>query len=874
MIPRATYRVQFHGGFTFADAIPLAPYWAGLGISHLYASPIATARPGSMHGYDVVDPTQINTELGGEEGFRALAAALRQAGLGVILDIVPNHLAVGGSENRWWLDVLEKGEKSPYAGLFDIDWRPLDESLTGKVLAPFLGSPYADALAAGDIRLERDDEGLAAVAHDIHRFPIRSDDAEQLLANDAEDLAGFDPSHGEGRARLHALLERQNFRLAWWRSAGDEINWRRFFDIIELAGVRIETDEAFELIHGLPLRLYAEGLIDGLRADHVDGLADPAGYCRRLRARLEALAPHRRALGLSERPYLVVEKILAWGEPLAPDWAIDGTTGYDFMNEVSALLHAPEGAAPLAGAWADISGRSGDFQPEERSARAEILAHYFPGQLDGAARAFHRLAEAALATRDIDLRSLSRALSILLAGFPVYRTYATAEGLPAWDEPVLAEAIARAKASAPGADALVLDRIFDWIKGRHEPALRGEAVRRLQQLSAPVAAKAVEDTAFYRYGRLLSRNDVGFDPGRFSGSIEQTHAAFAGRAPSFPHALLATATHDHKRGEDVRARLAVLSEIPELWLQRARGWAELNGAWDDDVDPGDEYMLYQTLAGAWPLDLGPDDREGLVAFRARVAGWLIKALREAKLRTSWTEPSETYEAACLGLLERITDPSRSATFLHDMAGLVGDIAAAGALNGLAQTLLRCTAPGAPDLYQGAEFWDGSLVDPDNRRPVDYAARMATLDQAGPAGKLAAWRTGAVKQALIARALQARRNSPELFAEGDYQPLLAKGPRAGSVFAFLRRHGGKAALVAVAIRCAPAVLGAPLPLPRREWWQGTTIRLPEHLAGVSWWDALGSGVAPSGGVLEAAELFAGMTTALLTADAERSREQPV
>ena len=866
MIPRATYRVQFHGGFTFADAIPLAPYWASLGISHVYASPIATARPGSMHGYDVVDPTQINPELGGEEGFRALAAALRQEGLGIVLDIVPNHLAVGGSENRWWLDVLENGEQSPYAGLFDIDWRPLDESMTGKVLAPFLGAPYADALAAGDIRLERDEDGISAVAYDIHRFPIRPDDQEKLLARATEDLAAYDPSSSEGRARLHALLERQHFRLAWWRDAGDEINWRRFFDIIELAGVRIETAEAFELIHGLPLRLYAEGLIDGLRADHVDGLADPAGYCRRLRARLDALAPQRRALGLSDRPYLVIEKILAWGEPLAPDWGIDGTTGYDFMNEVSALLHAPEGAAPLADAWADISGRSGAFEPEERSARAEILAHYFLGQLDAAAQAFYRLTEPALAGGDISPQALNRALSILLAGFPVYRTYATAEGLPAWDEPVLDEAIARAKAHAPEADAPVLEQIADWIKGGHEPALRGEAVRRLQQLSAPVAAKAVEDTAFYRYGRLLSRNDVGFDPGRFSGSTQETHAAFAGRAPGFPHALLATATHDHKRGEDVRARLAVLSEVPELWLARARCWAELNDAAGEGVDPGDEYMLYQTLAGAWPLALDSEDAAGLRAYRVRVAGWQIKALREAKLRTSWTEPSQAYEAACMAFLERITDPVRSAPFLQDMAGFVGEIAAAGALNGLSQTLLRCTAPGAPDLYQGAEFWDLSLVDPDNRRPVDYAARVATLDGAGPADKLGAWRTGAVKQALTARALQARRAAPELFAEGGYLPLAAEGPRAGSAFAFLRRHGEAAALVAVAIRCAPAVLGARQPLPGREWWQGTAIRLPDELADSPWRDALGSGASPTGATLDAGELFAALPAVLLMAGA--------
>ena len=818
MIPTATYRVQFHAGFTFADAAALAPYWAELGVSHLYASPIATARAGSTHGYDVVDPAAINPALGGEDGFRTMAAALRAEGLGVVLDIVPNHVAVGGDDNAWWLDVLENGRVSPFARFFDIDWCPADLSLSGKVLAPFLGLPYAEALAGGAIRLEVAAGVPAIRVHDAHRFPLRRcDHAEPLAAPDA-----YDPATPDGRARLHELLERQHYRLAWWRTAGDAINWRRFFDITELAALRIEDPAVFQAVHALPLRLYGEGLIDGLRVDHVDGLADPPGYCRQLREAMREASPDR-------APWLVVEKILGAGERLAADWGVDGTTGYEVMNEISAVQHDPAGAEPLARLWREISGRPAEFEVEEHAARREILTRDFAGQLDAAAAAFHRLAQADLATRDLAMPALRRALVTLIVAFSVYRTYA------ADTRQAPEQALARAKAAEP-ASAPALDQIGRWLSAEGDaPAdLRAEAIRRFEQLSAPVAAKAVEDTAFYRYGRLLSRNDVGFDPGRFS----TTPAAFltlAGeRGEAFPNSLLSTATHDHKRGEDVRARLATLSEIPDAWAERAKAWLEFAAL--EAVDPGDAHMLHQMIVGAWPLDLSADDAEAMAAFAERLLGWQLKALREAKLRTSWTAPNEAYEAACETYLRALlTGPD--ATFRQDCAAFVAEIGPAGAANSLVQTGLRLTLPGVPDLFQGTEFWDFSLVDPDNRRPVDYAARQAGLSRDADAID---WRAGAGKQALVRRLLTLRREEPELF-RAPLRRVALVGQRQDQAIAFQRTTKAGSLLVVAATRCADACIAAGAPEVGDAWWGDTILPDGRHLGAITggapfWWSA--------------------------------------
>ncbi len=831
MIPRATYRLQFHKGFTFADAAPLAPYLAALGVSHVYASPIGMARSGSTHGYDQIDPTRINPELGGEEGFQALAVALKAHGLGVILDIVPNHMAVGQADNRWWLDVLKHGQDSASAQMFDIDWAPADAALDAKVLAPFLGRAYGEALAGGDLRLRRDaDTGeLSVWAYGAHCFPLRPQD-QGVLGADEDPHPCFDPADPAGRVRLHALLEAQSYRLAGWKTAGDEINWRRFFDITELAGVRVERREVFDLIHALLLRLYTEGLIDGVRVDHVDGLADPADYCRRLRSVLykaEALRPANSNPGPA---YLVIEKILAQGERLSTDWLTDGTTGYDYMNEAAALLHDPAGEAALTACWSRISGRSPVFEDEERQARLETLQRSFSGQLEAAVAAFHRVARSDLQTRDVTAGILRRGLTVLLSVFPAYRTYGTGDAAPASDAPLLARALEQASPFVAPGEAYILDRIAAWLagKGPGELELRREAVRRFQQLSAPVAAKAVEDTAFYRYGRLLSRNDVGSDPGRLAGSVVQMHAANAERMTRFPHAMLATATHDHKRGEDVRARLAVISERPERWAERVERWNAVNATSAVGIDAADLYSLYQTLVGAWPTTLEASDGAGLAAFGERVMGWWRKALREAKLRSSWGAPDEDYEARCAAFLKDALDPVRSRGLLVDIAGFAGEIAPAGAVNGLAQALLRCTSPGVPDLYQGAEFWDLSLVDPDNRRPVDFDARRTAMHDGADVSTLwRSWRDGRIKQRLIALALNLRRRQPEVFAEGAYQPLDTVGAGPGEVIAFVRSCGGSAVLVAAALHAGEAVTSVDLSL-SQDWCGDRSVKLPVDL----------------------------------------------
>jgi (1->4)-alpha-D-glucan 1-alpha-D-glucosylmutase len=798
MTPRATYRFQFHRDFTFADAEALVPYLERLGVSHVYASPITTARSGSTHGYDVVDPTTINPELGGEDAFRKLVAALRARDMGVIIDIVPNHMGVAGDGNAWWMDVLAHGQNSAYARFFDIDWRE-------PVLLPVLGTSLSEALDQGAIEVVVEDGKRFVSAYGEHRFPLRD-----------EDQAGggtTDP------AEIRALLDRQHYRLASWRTSNDDLNWRRFFTVSELAGLRIEDPEVFEAVHALPLRLYAEGLIDGVRVDHVDGLTDPAGYCRTLRQRLDATA--RPADAPAGPAYLVIEKILGAGEPLSPDWGVDGTSGYDFMEEVAALLHAPEGEAPLDRLWEEISGRPADFEAEELEARRNMLAWAFEGQLTRCVDAFVALAASTPETEGVTRGMLRRALERLLWVFPVYRTYGTGDAAPESDAEIREIARNRVAAHVPPGEEAVVDRVLEWLAGTGpgDTKLAAEAVRRFQQLSAPIAAKAVEDTAFYRYGRLLSRNDVGFDANRFSASIAEFHADAVGRAERFPRGMLATATHDHKRGEDVRARLAVLSEVPNSWREAVMRWHAMAAPHADGVEPGDIYMLFQTLFGAWPDGLAVDDAEGLSAFADRVIAWQQKALREAKLRSSWEAPNEAYEGAAEALVRALLDPARSSAFLADLHAFLATTAAPARANSLAQVALRYTVPGVPDCYQGTELPDFSLVDPDNRRPVDYGLRGQLL--ADPS------RQGAEKLALIVRLLGLRRNHPDLFASGDYCPVSVRGSRAGHVLAFTRSAGDTRLLAVVAVRTAEATAGSNSPAPTADWWGDTALEgLPE------------------------------------------------
>lgn len=804
MKPRATYRLQFHRTFTFSDALKLVSYFAQLGISHLYSSPILMARAGSMHGYDVVDHGRVNPELGGEEGFRALATELRKNGIGVILDIVPNHMAVGGADNPYWLDVLEKGRDSIFANLFDIDWEPAQANLRDKILVPLLGKPVPDCLADGEITLVWDERlGKFAFAYAEHRFPLRKDDYADVMGDAAP--ADADLARYSGPAALRDMLERQNFRLAYWRSAGERINWRRFFDITSLAALRVEDDAVFEQTHATVFRLYSEGMIDGVRIDHVDGLADPEGYCRRLRARLEAMTPLRPEALPREPAIILVEKILAEREQLPTRWEVDGTTGYDFMNLLSGLKHDPSSEAAFTALWSELSGRPADFETEERQARGEMLDTAFASALRGTATAFQRLHDEGT----LPASAFETALEKVLEHFRAYRTYALGDRTEPPPGPFFEQALQAAEREVGEEERDALAIIAATMRGEEssDGVAAAEAVRRFNQLAAPVAAKAVEDTAFYRYGRLLSRNDVGFTPGRFSVSPDEFHQANLKRQADFPCALLATASHDHKRGEDTRARLAALSEIPEEWEREVRTWFDLNTpVRPDGVGAGDEYQLYQTLVACRPFGLSGGG-EGLAAFTRRILAWREKSLKEAKLETSWAKPNPGFEAAHAEFIKRILDPDHG--FLLRLEKFANMLAPAGALNSLVSCVLKCTCPGVPDIYQGTELWDLSLVDPDNRRPVDFHIRAEMLNAAlTPAAALKDWRDGEVKLALLARLLPLRAAEPALF-RGDYGPIETGTEQ---MFAFARRAEGKTLVVAVPRLCAKAAIARACPLP--------------------------------------------------------------
>ncbi len=816
-IPTATYRLQLHKAFTFGDASARVDYFKALGISHLYLSPIQTARAGSMHGYDVVDHRTINPELGGEAELRSLSEACRNCGMGLIVDIVPNHMAIGGADNAMWLDVLENGEQSAFASVFDIDFTMGDPDSVGKVIVPVLGQPYGDALKEGQLSLVWDDGlGRLAFAYGPHRLPLRPEDYVRVTG-------GAPPAQADLNAwrdpdALHELLEQQHFRLTWWNAAGDIINWRRFFDVNELAGLRMEDESVFLLTHAIILRLYAEGVVDGVRVDHVDGLADPAAYIRRLRQQLSDRTAQRPDGSPQDGPYIVIEKILGAGEALPADWGMDGTTGYDFMDQVSALQHDTRGEAVLDELWAEISGRNEPYEADEIAARIEVLQGGFAGQLAACAAAFADLAKAGIETRDLTAESFRRGLVAFISHLRGYRTYATgAAGGPSPDA-AFSAALATAKEALP-ADAVSFDFLSTVLAGEGPAPEAGRiaAVTRLNQLTAPVAAKAVEDTAFYRYSRLLSRNDVGFDAGRLSMSSESFLASGQQRAAHWSRAMLTTATHDHKRGEDVRARLAVISELAVPWRDATRYWLSLTAQGRPDaVSPEDAYSLFQTLVGAWPLELTDTDTEGLKRFGERIAGWRQKSLREAKSRSSWAAPDTDYEAANAAWLESLLDPERSAPFLQSVAAFVRRIAPAGAINGVVQAALRCAWPGIPDLYQGAELWDFSLVDPDNRRPVDYDLRERLLNQHS-----LDWTQGSVKQSVIAMLLRWRRDDPELLTSGRLEPARIRGIRSSHVLAFSRVAGERHARIAVMLHVADPTptLGA---LPAAQWWADTEV----------------------------------------------------
>ncbi|KRE17583.1 hypothetical protein ASE66_29405 [Bosea sp. Root483D1] len=827
---RSTYRLQFHRGFTFEAALGLATYLRQLGVSHVYSSPILAARAGSLHGYDVISYDEINPELGGADDFRAMAEAFRREGIGIILDIVPNHVAVGGDDNAMWLDLLKHGRGSRYATWFDVDFDERDPVLAGRIHVPFLGEPFNDALGQGKLTLIEDPARQGyALRYGEHLLPLRvEDDGEIQLAGQA---AYREPD------RLRALIERQHYHLDYWRNASDRLNWRRFFEITQLAGIRIEEPNAFEAAHHLAFAFYEEGLIDGLRIDHVDGLADPASYCAKLRARLDGLSPKRPGWAMPGPAWLIVEKILAPGESLPAGWGVDGTTGYDFMDQVDAVLHDGGSEPILATFWSELSGRPAAFVDEEQSARREVLEHGFEGQLEYVVDRLVALAVKAGRDVDIPRGAMRRATAALVCNMHSYRTYLTGAGGIEEPGPFFQAALETARAH-PQAEHLALDFISAAMIGS-EPGLpadlRSSAVRRFNQLTSPLAARSVEDTAFYRYGRLLSRNDVGFDAARLSLPVAEFHELMRERAAVQPRSMLALATHDHKRGADVRARLAVISEDAPRWRETVEGWFAQNEAIrPDELDRGDEYQFYQMLVGSWPLDGSALSGK----FADRLSAWWVKALREAKLKTGWVSPNESYEQAAEQFLRAALDPSPSAAFLQSVEHYVGTIAPAAALGGIVQLILQCTVPGVPDTYQGTEFWDLSMVDPDNRRPVDFTIRQQALASGAEECELRRnWHDGRIKQQVLHRLLQARRERPDLFVGATYRPLSVTGVRQDDVVAFLRETQDTALLVVAPLRCA-AMVTAELTL-SAAWWQDTRIELPT--IGAEWTPIIGAAV---------------------------------
>ncbi|MBS0453822.1 MAG: malto-oligosyltrehalose synthase [Proteobacteria bacterium] len=860
-IPRATYRLQLHKDFGFDAAAAIVPYLARLGISHVYCSPIHRARPGSLHGYDVVAHDEISPELGGMPAYRRLCEALQRHGMGQLIDLVPNHMGVLGGDNAWWNDVLEKGAGSVYAGFFDIDWQSATPGLAGKVLLPVLGAPYGEVLARGELCLAYEREhNRWSVRYFEHRFPVAPDSLFMRLqaALASGDEAALQREVDaincpEGRDSLHALMDSQAWRLAHWRCAADEINYRRFFDVNELAALRTEREDVFEATHGLALDLAAAGVVDGLRIDHPDGLFDPAAYFARLQA---GHAARLRAAGKPVKPlYVVAEKIAGAGEDVPVSWSIHGTTGYRFANVANGVLVDARGAAPLVALWHAFTGDAQDFAEVAYEARLSVATGTLASDLEVLARALHAIAKADRRTRDHTLNALREAIAAVAAGMPVYRTY-NGEEASEQDVRFVDQAIAAARERLGQPEPSLWTFLREALLGRcvagASPQLLPDVrrfARRFQQYSAPVAAKGVEDTAFYRYFPLSSLNEVGGEPDRIGLSVQAFHEASLDRQRRWPHTMLATSTHDSKRSEDVRLRIDLLAERVDAWRDAVTRWRKMNAPLCAVVQPAHEYLFYQTLVGAlpaWP--------EPAADFVERMVAYMRKAVRESKRGTSWTQPDAGYEAALEGLVRGALAEEGGNAFLPDLMDFVHALDAFAALSSLSLALLKFSSPGVPDVYQGCELIERSLVDPDNRRPVDYAQRMAMLDelqQLAQAEDLPEAVRGLVEQAPDGRAklwaswrlLQLRERMPALFQCGSYQALEATGRHAAYVVAFLRRHEGSVVLVIVVRQfaaLATAMAGdaqARNPSWRGPAWGDTCVRLPVELAGLQVSDCL-------------------------------------
>ncbi len=921
--PAATYRVQFNKFFTFEQATGLVEYLDELGITDLYASPFLMARPGSMHGYDVTDHSRFNPEIGDEESFLRLSNELERHGMGLIVDVVPNHMCISHPSNRWWWDVLENGPSSPFAHFFDIEWHPPKAELADKVLLPVLGDQYGRVLENQEIHVIYADDEFKIAFYQIP-LPLAPRTWTMILDPAAAKLRDkLDPSHehvaelesivtalshladntetddakirerqrekeivkkrlstlvaaspraaeaidetlvelngerGNPRSfdRLERLLESEAYRLSFWRVAMDEINYRRFFDINDLAAIRVEDPEVFGPVHALIFDLVSKGHVTGLRVDHPDGLCEPEKYFRYLQDATKTQSGLAKRNGNGKRNgvertfYVVAEKILVGNEPLRTGWAVEGTTGYGFLNLVNGLFvdHSKEKAFKQL--YERFTGRARNFDDLVCISKRLILQVAMSSELNVLARKLDRISEQHRWYRDFTLENLRDALREVVTTFPVYRTYIRSDDkeVDPEDRRQITVAIREAKHRNPAISESVFDFIQSVLLLEHpeglDDAQRAERhlfTMRFQQLTAPVMAKGVEDTAFYRYYPLASLNEVGGGPERFGVSVSAFHRRNLIRGELWPNTMNATSTHDTKRGEDVRARIDVLSEIPGDWYRAIRRWREMNRRWKTKVEdllaPGsnEEYLLYQTLVGTWPLL--PMNEAEHAHYIERIQQYMEKALHEAKVHTSWINPNAAYDQAVQQFVAKVLEPSPDNAFLGDFRQFQAPVAKAGIWNAISQVLLKVTSPGMPDFYQGNELWCFELVDPDNRRPVNFELRREMLaklrpksgyDPAALVERLAANPCdGAIKLYITSRALRLRKDHRELFAQGSYTPLTGTGNRANNVVAFARSLAGKT-VIALAGRFFLRLMNSH-PAPAGEVWGNTAVVLPRKI----------------------------------------------
>jgi len=910
-IPAATYRLQFHRRFRFEHAAALVPYLDALGITDLYASPIFQARRGSSHGYDVTDPTRLNVELGAEENFESLVSTLKERGMGLLLDIVPNHMAAS-VENRWWTDVLESGQGSPFSGFFDIDWHSPKKALTNKVLLPILGGPYGRMIEEQEISLRLEKGGFTVHCPSV-KLPVSILSYPRILSlrlPSLEETYGPDhPSFRElwdlittiehlpksaeadteaareryaseegikerllrlyterheireyvdetlrtvnGRKsdpgsfdHLDRILSEQHYWLSFWRLANEEINYRRFFAVSELVSLRVEDPRVFDASHDLVLRLAREGKVTGLRVDHVDGLYDPHGYLVRLMQRLTGSEDENPSPGF----YVLVEKILGRDEALPPAWPIHGTTGYDFMNALNGVFVSAGGVKTLDEIYARFTGAAPDFRETVYRSKRLTMETLFAGEMHSLGQHLGRLAEQDRYARDLPRKELRAAVVEATACFPVYRTYARGHELSARDVRYIAKALKEAQQRSTEASTPVFDFLRRVLLQEIPPSLAGNDredwlrfLMRWQQFTGPIMAKGFEDTSLYIYNRLVSMNEVGGDPSSAGISVSAFHGRGEMMSSRWPHSMNATSTNDTKRSEDVRARVNVLSEIPEEWEKRLLQWSRLNAGRKRIVngiatpDPGEEILLYQDLLGAWPLD-----EKELPGFRNRIENYMVKAIREAKVYTRWMHPNIAHENAVKEFVAALLSDLSPETnqFLADFLPFQGKIAHYGALNSLAQVVLKIAAPGVPDIYQGTELWDFSLVDPDNRRVMDFQSRIRLLNELmnqehrgllSLAGELlSSWRDGRLKLYVTYKGLTFRRQRRELFLSGAYLPLPVAGGRKEHALAFARGHDGAWAIAAVPRLMTRLAPPGEFPLGPPAWGARIAVRLPAEL----------------------------------------------